>query len=114
MMLMSSHCLAGIDCVLAEKVPVAAFKLRQKAKQPSKRSTLFLLSPSGRWYYPPMSFIILVRGSGDIGSAVAHTLFKADYTIVIHDSARPSATRRRMSFCDAIFDGNAALDPKPA
>lgn len=57
-----------------------------------------------------MSFIILVRGSGDVGSAVAHTLFKADYTIVIHDSAQPSATRRRMSFCDAIFDGDAALD----
>jgi xanthine dehydrogenase accessory factor len=57
-----------------------------------------------------MSFIILVRGSGDVGSAVAHTLFKADYTVVIHDSAQPSATRRRMSFCDAIFNGKAALD----
>jgi xanthine dehydrogenase accessory factor len=57
-----------------------------------------------------MLFIILVRGSGDVGSAVAHTLFKADYAVVIHDLAQPSATRRKMSFCDAIFDGRAELD----
>lgn len=57
-----------------------------------------------------MSLLILVRGSGDVGSAVAHTLFKAEYTVFIHDSPQPSATRRKMSFCDAIFDGRAALE----
>jgi xanthine dehydrogenase accessory factor len=53
---------------------------------------------------------ILMRGSGDIGSAVAHILFKSCYHVVIHDSAQPSVTRRQMSFCDAIFNGTAALD----
>jgi xanthine dehydrogenase accessory factor len=53
---------------------------------------------------------ILVRGSGDVGSAVAHALFRAGYAVLIHDSAQPTATRRRMSFCDAIFDGSAVLD----
>jgi xanthine dehydrogenase accessory factor len=53
---------------------------------------------------------ILVRGSGDVGSAVAHTLFKAGYAVLIHDSARPTATRRKMAFCDAIFDGVAMLE----
>ena len=53
---------------------------------------------------------ILVRGSGDIGSAVAHAIFKADYSVLIHDVEQPSATRRRMAFCDAIFDGCATLD----
>jgi xanthine dehydrogenase accessory factor len=86
------------------------FKLRQKAKRHFEKSTLFLLSASRRWYYPSMLPIILVRGSGDVGSAVAHTLFKADYAVVIHDSAKPSATRRKMAFCDAIFEGKAALD----
>jgi xanthine dehydrogenase accessory factor len=57
-----------------------------------------------------MPTIIMIRGSGDIGSAVAHTLFRADYAVVIHDSSKPGATRRKMSFCDAIFDGTAALD----
>jgi len=51
-----------------------------------------------------------VRGSGDVGSAVAHALFKAGYAVVIHESAQPAATRRKMSFCDAVFDGSALLD----
>lgn len=53
---------------------------------------------------------ILVRGSGDVGSAVAHCLFQAGYAVVIHDSAQTATTRRRMAFADAIFDGNAILD----
>jgi xanthine dehydrogenase accessory factor len=53
---------------------------------------------------------ILVRGSGDVGSAVAHTLFRAGYAVLIHDSAQPTATRRKMAFCDSIFDGSAVLD----
>ncbi len=57
-----------------------------------------------------MSTMILVRGSGDIGSAVAHALFNATYAVVIHDSAQPTATRRRMAFCDAIFDGSAVFE----
>jgi xanthine dehydrogenase accessory factor len=57
-----------------------------------------------------MTMTILVRGSGDIGSAVAHALFKARYAVFIHDSDKPSATRRKMAFCDAIFDGGVMLD----
>ncbi len=53
---------------------------------------------------------ILVRGSGDVGSAVAHTLFRAGYAVLIQDSAQPTATRRKMAFCDAIFDGTAILE----
>jgi xanthine dehydrogenase accessory factor len=54
--------------------------------------------------------IILVRGSADVGSATALILFRAGYTVVIHDAPAPSATRRKMSFADAIFDGAASLD----
>ncbi len=56
-----------------------------------------------------MSLVILVRGSGDVGSAVAHALFHAGYAVAVHDSAKPSATRRKMAFCDAIFDGHTTL-----
>lgn len=52
----------------------------------------------------------LVRGSGDIGSAVAHRLFCAGHRVVIHDVAAPVAARRGMAFTDAIFDGAAELD----
>jgi xanthine dehydrogenase accessory factor len=53
---------------------------------------------------------VLVRGSGDVGSAAAHTLFEAGYAVFIHDSAQPTATRRKMAFCDAIYDGVAVLE----
>lgn len=53
---------------------------------------------------------ILVRGANDVGSAVAHRLFAAGYSVVIHEIPQPTATRRRMSFADAVFDGHAALD----
>jgi xanthine dehydrogenase accessory factor len=52
---------------------------------------------------------IIVRGSGDVGSAVAHALFLAGHAVCIHDTARPTATRRKMAFCDAIFDGEVLL-----
>lgn len=53
---------------------------------------------------------ILIRGSGDIGSAVAHALFRADYAVAIHDTPQPTATRRKMAFTDAIFKGCAWLE----
>jgi xanthine dehydrogenase accessory factor len=53
---------------------------------------------------------ILVRGSGDVGSAVAHYLFQAGHGVVMHESTQPTATRRRMAFADAVFDGSAILE----
>jgi xanthine dehydrogenase accessory factor len=55
-------------------------------------------------------FSILVRGSGDVGSAVAHCLFQSGYSVVIHESTQPTTTRRKMAFADAVFDGSAILD----
>ena len=53
---------------------------------------------------------ILIRGANDVGSAVAQRLFKAGYSVVLHETPQPTTTRRRMSFTDAIFDGQAILD----
>jgi len=57
-----------------------------------------------------MKKIIAVRGSGDVASAVAHLLYKNSHPVIIHEIPKPSATRRRMSFCDAVFDGTSTLD----
>ena len=54
--------------------------------------------------------LVLVRGLGDIGSAVAHRLFGVGYPVVIHDDPLPTTTRRGMAFADAAFDGRATLD----
>ena len=53
---------------------------------------------------------ILIRGANDVGSAVAHRLFTAGYSVVIHEMPMPTTPRRRMSFTDAVFDGYAILE----
>lgn len=53
---------------------------------------------------------VLVRGSGDVGSAIAHLLLRSGHAVVIHDVALPAAPRRGMAFADAIFDGSCELD----
>ena len=52
---------------------------------------------------------VLVRGCGDVGSAVAHVLFSAGYRVLIHDRPKPPHARRGMAFTDALFDGLARL-----
>ena len=53
--------------------------------------------------------LCLVRGTGDVGSAVAHALYRGGHGIVLHDDAAPAHSRRGMAFTDALFDGLARL-----
>lgn len=53
---------------------------------------------------------VLVRGVGDVGSAVAVVLFRAGYAVALHDEPAPATPRRGMAFADAVFDGWAKLD----
>ncbi len=54
--------------------------------------------------------IVAVRGIGDVGSAVAHRLFRDGYRVWISDDPAPAAPRRGMAFADAAFDGSAELE----
>lgn len=54
--------------------------------------------------------LVLVRGAGDIGSAVALRLRAAGYAVVLHDVPRPAHSRRGMSFTDAYFENKSALE----
>jgi xanthine dehydrogenase accessory factor len=53
---------------------------------------------------------VVVRGVGDIGSAVAHRLFREGCAVMIHDEPKPTTTRRGMAFADVVFDGRATLE----
>lgn len=53
---------------------------------------------------------ILVLGSGDVGSAVAHQLFVQGIDVVLLGDPAPAHPRRGMAFADAWFDGTATLD----
>jgi xanthine dehydrogenase accessory factor len=52
---------------------------------------------------------VLVRGCGDVGSAVAHALFRHRCSVAIHDDPRPPHTRRGMSFTNALFERRVDL-----
>ncbi len=52
---------------------------------------------------------VLVRGSGDVASAVAHALHSAGYAVALHEDGPPTTSRRGMAFADAVFDGTASL-----
>ena len=58
--------------------------------------------------------IVVVRGVGDIGSAVAHRLSGIGHSVVMHDGPTPTTTRRGMAFADAVFDGHAVLEGRVA
>lgn len=54
--------------------------------------------------------LVLIRGSGDVGSAVALRLRQAGHRAVVHDEPRPGHPRRGMAFTDAFFDGTCSLE----
>jgi xanthine dehydrogenase accessory factor len=58
----------------------------------------------------PQGVSVLVRGVGDIGSAIAHRLLREGFAAFIHDVPAPTTTRRGMSFANAIFDGHTILE----
>ena len=54
--------------------------------------------------------ILVVRGGGDLDSGVIHRLYRCGYRVLILASARPSAIRREVSFCEAVYDGEAFVE----
>ena len=47
---------------------------------------------------------IVIRGGGDIATGTAATLSKAGYPVIILECAKPTAIRRNVAFCDAIYE----------
>jgi xanthine dehydrogenase accessory factor len=53
---------------------------------------------------------IVIRGSNEVASAVAHRLFTAGFAVALHDDPRPNTNRRSVSFSDCAFNGEAWFD----
>ncbi len=53
---------------------------------------------------------VVVLGVGDVGSAVAHVLFRQGYAVLLVEAEQPTSPRRGMCWVDAVFDGVATLD----
>ena len=57
-----------------------------------------------------MSFIIIVRGGGDLASGVALRLYYAGLRVAITELPQPHAVRRLVSFAEAVYNGEMEVE----
>jgi len=48
---------------------------------------------------------VLIRGAGEVASAVAHKLARSNFKICLTEISKPIAVSRGVAFCEAIYDG---------
>ncbi len=54
--------------------------------------------------------LVLIKGAGDLASGIAFYLFKAGMKVIMTDLAKPTVIRRRVSFAQAIYDGETFVE----
>ena len=54
--------------------------------------------------------LVLMRGGGDLGSAVAHKLFRSGFSVVIAEIASPLVVRRTVSYAQAVLDKRTVIE----
>lgn len=57
-----------------------------------------------------MKHLVVVRGAGELASGVVHCLHRAGLRVIILETAQPTSTRRRVSFADAMYRGEATVE----
>jgi xanthine dehydrogenase accessory factor len=53
---------------------------------------------------------VLVRGGGDLASGVAWRLHQCGFKVCIAEIEQPMAVRRKVSFCEAVYDGETIVE----
>jgi xanthine dehydrogenase accessory factor len=53
---------------------------------------------------------VLIKGAGEQASATAHRLVRCGYRVVMTDLERPTAIRRTVCFCSAIYEGEIEIE----
>jgi xanthine dehydrogenase accessory factor len=55
--------------------------------------------------------VIVIKGAGEMASAVAWRLYRANFKkILMLETANPLAVRREVSFCEALYDGSQTVE----
>jgi xanthine dehydrogenase accessory factor len=54
--------------------------------------------------------VILVRGGGEIATAVAHRLASCHFRVCMTETSNPQAVRREVTFSEAIFDSEKEVE----
>ncbi|MGH7406982.1 MAG: selenium-dependent molybdenum cofactor biosynthesis protein YqeB [Candidatus Methylomirabilales bacterium] len=58
----------------------------------------------------PGRLLVVIKGGGDLASAVAHRLFRDGRAVVIVEEPEPRVVRRKMAFAQAVFDGETTVE----
>ena len=53
---------------------------------------------------------VCVKGGGDIASGVSWRLHRCGFRVLITELSTPMAVRRRVAFCEAVYDGHAEVE----
>lgn len=54
--------------------------------------------------------LVLIKGAGDLASGIAVRLRRAGIRVVMTDVSRPTAVRRTVAFCQAVYDGSQTVE----
>ena len=57
-----------------------------------------------------MKHLIIVRGGGELGSGIAHCLHRAGFRVLILEQKKPTATRRKVTFSEAMYRGESEVE----
>lgn len=57
-----------------------------------------------------MKDLIIVRGGGDLATGTIYKLKKSGFPVLILETANPSAIRRNVSFCEAVYQGEQTVE----
>ena len=57
-----------------------------------------------------MKNLIIVRGGGDLATGTIYKLKKSGFPILILEAATPSAIRRNVAFCEAVYQGTQTVE----
>lgn len=53
---------------------------------------------------------VIVKGGGDLATAVAHKLFHAGFSVIITELEKPRMVRRLVSFANSIYEGEWTVE----
>ena len=57
-----------------------------------------------------MKDLIIVRGGGDLATGTIYKLKKSGFPVLILETAHPSAIRRNVAFCEAVYQGTQTVE----
>ncbi len=53
---------------------------------------------------------VLVRGGGDLGTAISYRLFRGGLSVFIAEVEKPTVERRKASFAEAVYEGKWSVE----